>query len=58
MLASLSFPHEEFTRYPDGEITPPEYTPSSGIVRGIPKMRRYLAPVLKELRLAFQERNA
>jgi hypothetical protein len=54
VLASLSFPHEEFTRYPDGEITPAEYTSKSGIVQGIPKMIKYLVPVIEELRLAFK----
>lgn len=32
VLAVITFPHERFTRYPDGEIKPEEYTKSLGIV--------------------------
>lgn len=50
ILGSVSFPHEEFTRYPDGQMTPTEYAPKLGIVKAIPKMIDYLTPAVKDLR--------
>jgi hypothetical protein len=31
-LALITFPHEEFTRYPDREIKPSQYTENLGVV--------------------------
>lgn len=58
VLGVISFPHEEFTRYPDGEITPPEYASDLGIVKGIPHMIRCLIPVIKELRFRLAQNIA
>lgn len=50
ILGSVSFPHEEFTRYPDRQMTPTEYVPELGIVKAIPVMIDYLAPEVIDLR--------
>ncbi len=49
-LGSMSFPHEAFTRYPDGDMTPRDYTADLGVVKAIPKLNDYLVPAIKELR--------
>lgn len=35
LLASVTFPHERYSRYPDGVVKPKEYTPELGIVASI-----------------------
>jgi HEPN domain-containing protein len=54
ILGSVSFPHEEFTRYPDRQMTPTEYVPKLGIVKAISKMIDYLAPAVKDLRYTLR----
>ena len=49
VLAAISFPHVEYTRYPDREITPPEYKISLGIVRAIPKMTKLLQAEIQQM---------
>lgn len=58
ILGSISFPHEEFTRYPDREMTPPEYASDLGVVKGIPHMIRYLAPAISDLRFRLAQHIA
>jgi len=50
ILAAISFPHEAYTRYPDKEITPSNYTATLGVVRAIPKMMKYLQPEINNLK--------
>jgi hypothetical protein len=38
ILACITFPHEEFSRYADKEVKPSEYTPDLGIVKAMPKV--------------------
>lgn len=49
-LAAISFPHVEYTRYPDKEITPSDYKASLGIVRAIPRMIKCLKPEIQRLK--------
>lgn len=45
----VTFPHEEFTRYPDGEIKPWEYDTSMGIVARLPALIMRVNKVLDSL---------
>lgn len=38
LLASVTFPHERYSRYADGVVKPREYTPKLGIVASIKKV--------------------
>lgn len=38
ILGAITFPHEAYTRYPDGEMTPDDYTPELGIVQVLPRI--------------------
>jgi len=50
ILGVISFPHEEYTRYPDRGITPSDYIASLGIVQSIPDMMKYLSREIRELK--------
>jgi len=50
ILAAISFPHEEYTRYPNRDITPSDYIASLGVVRSISNMMKYLSPEIQELK--------
>ncbi|MDD4984212.1 MAG: HEPN domain-containing protein [Dehalococcoidales bacterium] len=50
ILGTASFPHEEFTRYPDRQMTPVDYVCDLGIVKAVTKMTDYLTRSIKELR--------
>jgi len=50
ILAAISFPHVEYTRYPDKEIVPSDYEASLGIVRAIPRMIKCLKPEIQRLK--------
>jgi HEPN domain-containing protein len=54
-LGAISFPHEAFTRYPDGKMSPRNYVPELGIVKAIPDMIKYLDPAIKELRQKLEQ---
>jgi HEPN domain-containing protein len=49
ILAAISFPHWNYTRYPDMAIKPDEYTIDLGIVRALPKMAKMLEKENHEL---------
>lgn len=51
VLAVSSFPHIEYTRYPDKEMVPSEYDASLGIVRAIPVITKYLRSEIEKLRV-------
>ena len=38
ILATITFPHWIFSRYPDAKITPVDYTPALGVVSDLPKI--------------------
>ena len=48
ILGAITFPHEEFTRYPDGPIVPSDYTSKMGIVQAIPEIINHLIPTIKK----------
>lgn len=50
ILATISFPHEAYTRYPDRSVTPSDYVPSLGIVHEIPRMTKYLTKGVQDLK--------
>jgi len=45
----LTFPHESFTRYPDGAIKPGEYTKSMGVVAHTPELIRRMERALRAM---------
>ena len=49
LAAVLTFPHEEFTRYPDGKIKPWDYGKSMGIVACMPDLIRRMDKTLRAL---------
>jgi hypothetical protein len=55
ILGTISFPHESFTRYPDSDIKPLDYTKESGIVKATPKMLNYLKYDIKNLRVELSK---
>lgn len=50
ILAVISFPHEAYTRYPEGRMTPSDYATSLGVVRAVPRMMKYLEPEIEKLK--------
>lgn len=57
VLAVSSFPHAEYTRYPEKELTPSAYDAELGIVRAIPVMIEYLRNEVNKLKamIVFDE---
>ena len=49
LIAAYTFPHAEFTRYPDREIKPWEYTKEMGIVKATPELISHLSRIIKNL---------
>jgi len=49
LASALTFPHEEFTRYPDREIKPWDYGKSMGIVACTPELIRRMDKTLRAL---------
>ncbi len=49
ILAIITFPHESYTRYPDGKLTPNDYDRRLGIVCETPKIIRLLEVEVKNL---------
>lgn len=50
ILAVVTFPHEAYTRYPGGRMSPRDYTDRLGVVRAIPRMMKYLKPEIEKLK--------
>ena len=48
-LAAISFPHEAYTRYPDGGITPSQYTTNLGVVHAALEMAKLLEREIQRL---------
>lgn len=62
-LGLIAFPHESFTRYPDGdiafgELVPRNYDSNIGIVASISKMDKCLTSKMKLLNNLLEERKA
>jgi HEPN domain-containing protein len=53
ILAVYTFPHEAYSRYPDGLFKPLDYTKDLGIVRAIPDTLKFLKRAILELRVAL-----
>jgi len=49
LLSCLTFPHEAFTRYPDGDLKPEEYKKGMGIVDSTPKLIPYIEKTIKDM---------
>jgi HEPN domain-containing protein len=49
LLGTVSFPHEQFARYPGEAMTPPEYVPELGVVKATDKILDYLLPAITDL---------
>ncbi|MCL0056124.1 HEPN domain-containing protein [Dehalococcoidia bacterium] len=50
VLGAVSFPHWEYTRYPDGKMVPSDYEANLGIVRAIPEIIKCLEPEIQQLK--------
>jgi HEPN domain-containing protein len=53
IIASLTFPHEEYTRYPDKEIKPTNYTKNMGIVKATPEIITHLERIIKNMEKTY-----
>jgi HEPN domain-containing protein len=58
ILAVYTFPHEAYSRYPDGPLKPSDYTKDLGIVRAIPDTLKYLKRAIRELRVTLAKSTA
>lgn len=57
ILGIITFPHEAYTRYPDGKMTPNDYNEQLGIVYEIPKMVRLLEGEIRNLEKFYEQHN-
>lgn len=55
ILAVYTFPHEAYSRYPDGSFKPSDYTKDLGIVRATPDTLKYLKRAIRELRVTLKK---
>lgn len=55
ILAIITFPHESYTRYPDGKITPNDYDKQFGIVLETPKIVRLLENEIRNLKSFYKQ---
>lgn len=55
ILAVYTFPHEAYSRYPDGPFKPSDYTKDLGIVRATPDTLKYLKRAIRELRVTLEK---
>jgi|GEM_PF-2343695 len=53
LIAAYTYVHEEFTRYPDKEIKPWDYTEDLGIVKATPELIIHLERIIKEMSKDF-----
>ncbi len=54
ILAIITFPHESYTRYPDGKMIPNDYDRRLGIVCEMPKMVRLLEDEINNLKNYYE----
>lgn len=57
ILAIITFPHEAYTRYPDGRMVPRDYTYDLGIVRATPRIMRYLKAEIGKLDKMYKSKR-
>lgn len=57
LLSIIMLPHEAYTRYPDRNVKPDEYTSELGVVKAIPKMMKYLQPEVEGLIVIISEQS-
>lgn len=55
ILAIITFPHEAYTRYPNGKMTPNNYDKQLGIVRETPRIARLLESEIKSLEEFYKQ---
>lgn len=51
ILALITFPHEAYTRYPDGKMKPDDYTTKLGIVSEMPRLTLLLEKEISNLEI-------
>ena len=49
ILAGFTFPHEQFTRYPDNKLKPFDYTMDLGIVQATPELISHLKRIFNKI---------
>ncbi len=54
ILAIITFPHESYTRYPDGKMTPTDYDRQLGIVLETPAMAQLLEVGIRNLEKFYE----
>lgn len=57
VLAILTFPHESYTRYPDGKMVPKDYRRGLGIVRAVPRLLKLLETEIDNLKRIHEFKN-
>jgi len=57
LVAVITYPHESFTRYPDRDIKPSQYTDSMGIVKAAPQVFDVLHESIDSLRTYIEWKN-
>jgi HEPN domain-containing protein len=57
ILAIITFPHEAYTRYPDGKMTPSDYGRRLGIVRETLRIARILEVEIRNLEKFYEQYN-
>lgn len=59
LIAAFTYPHEAYTRYPDRDIKPSQYTEELGIVKATPRILKDLesSSVLLEQFIAWKNEN-
>jgi hypothetical protein len=53
-----TFPHEAFSRYPNREVRPSEYTKDLGIVKATPELIKHLEQIINEIGKLFIRRTS
>jgi hypothetical protein len=52
-IAGMTFPHEEYTRYPDKEIKPTDYTMDLGIVKATPELINHMERIIHDIEITI-----
>lgn len=55
ILAIITFPHESYTRYPDGQMVPDNYNQNLGIVCATPRIVRILEAEIRNLEKIYKK---
>jgi HEPN domain-containing protein len=57
LICFFTFPHESYSRYPDGELKPLEYTNDLGIVKATPELIKLLDEVIQKIDNVIFKKN-